>query len=408
MLKSLRIRNFQNHKDSFIEFSPRLTVITGYNGNGKSVIFRALMKVIRNQPAGQFFIRDGTTDCRLDLCTEVGTITRAISKTSSAKSNLYCIDGREDKTYVKFGINIPEEIVEALGVSPEVRFGDTFLDLNFQVQLKDQPFLVFGQGIASLRGKVLSKVTGVDIIQRAIQVAGTFEKRRSSLVEQRQQEIEKSLQTLKTFDYLNTLADQHVQIESLYKSVAEKQAVLQELRDILESVQKISMEARRLRDFIKKARAIQSSRLLHLNSRLVLLELCLDANPIRAQYALQIRGLEKFRSIMLFDVLTKIELQQLYLSAVRIQQVVGIQAAFINSCAVVVAYWAKIGVNDKLKLSQEYGLMYAEINSNQVDLNAAIDRLRALDIEMDDTKKELYELRVILKVCPTCGKSLLD
>ncbi len=41
-LKSLRLENFQSHKDLYVEFSDGLNIITGTNNAGKTAIFRAL------------------------------------------------------------------------------------------------------------------------------------------------------------------------------------------------------------------------------------------------------------------------------------------------------------------------------------------------------------------------------
>ena len=42
MIKKLHLKNCQSHKDSLLEFSPRLNVFVGDTDSGKSAIIRGL------------------------------------------------------------------------------------------------------------------------------------------------------------------------------------------------------------------------------------------------------------------------------------------------------------------------------------------------------------------------------
>ena len=55
MIKSLKIENFQSHKDSYLEFSNGINIISGKSNNGKTAILRALNWVITNRPQGIAF-----------------------------------------------------------------------------------------------------------------------------------------------------------------------------------------------------------------------------------------------------------------------------------------------------------------------------------------------------------------
>jgi len=171
MIKSLLLKNFQSHRNSYFEFSPHVTAIVGHNNQGKSAIFRALVKVLRNDPKGDVFITDTPVkeiECQITLETDRGKILRQIRSDSSSEANMYIVND-VDK-YVKFGNEIPVEVKAVFGVSDIQKFGDETVDLNFQHQLDDR-FLVTGRGVSSIRGKVLGKTTGVDDAQRALQLA---------------------------------------------------------------------------------------------------------------------------------------------------------------------------------------------------------------------------------------------
>ena len=169
-LKSLSIHNFQSHKNTEIELSPLVTAIIGLNNHGKSAVLRAFQKVIRNEPAGTTFVSDGTNQCELTLVTGTGKVCRSVKNNLSADANKYTINDEDE--FVKFDTDIPVEVLPLLDTSPIQQFGDIEVDFNFQSQL-DQLFLVQGDGLASKRGKILGSVTGVDVVNRAIQLCAS-------------------------------------------------------------------------------------------------------------------------------------------------------------------------------------------------------------------------------------------
>jgi len=174
MIDKLEILNFQAHKASTIEFSPNLTAILGTNNHGKSAILKALHKVIRNSPDGNSFIRDYSDKMELTLYNDNHIVKLIVDKSKSAeKGNAYEVDGLE---FVKFGRNnIPREVRDVLPLSDVQTFGDVDIDMNFQQQL-DGLFLITGAGLSSIRSKVLGKITGADVAQRAVQICGAKEK----------------------------------------------------------------------------------------------------------------------------------------------------------------------------------------------------------------------------------------
>ena len=66
MIQSIRLINFQSHKDSFIEFSPNDTVLIGTSNSGKTAVLRALDWILKNRPLGTSFIRHGASECVVD------------------------------------------------------------------------------------------------------------------------------------------------------------------------------------------------------------------------------------------------------------------------------------------------------------------------------------------------------
>ena len=52
MIKKIKIENFQSHRDTELEFSKGVNVITGLSNSGKTAIIRAFQLLKNNRPLG--------------------------------------------------------------------------------------------------------------------------------------------------------------------------------------------------------------------------------------------------------------------------------------------------------------------------------------------------------------------
>lgn len=149
MLKWMRIRNFQSHKDTKIRFEPGVNVIVGPSDKGKSVIVKALEWVRTNSPgniesilnwndpAGKVLVRVGT---------DRGVVERLRGKgTGTFKVN--------DELFSKFGSRVPESVAGVLGLGEN----------NVQSQL-DRHFLILDPpGEVSRKLNRITKLENLDI-----------------------------------------------------------------------------------------------------------------------------------------------------------------------------------------------------------------------------------------------------
>lgn len=127
MLKSLAIKFFQSHRNTLLNFSPRLNVIYGEPCSGKTAIVRSLILLKDNKPKGfkfnSWFSRGEPTEITVVTGEDIG-ITFAKSKKAQ-----YEITGFEKP--FNPGTGVPEQVQEILN----------FGDMNIQRQL-DQTFLI--------------------------------------------------------------------------------------------------------------------------------------------------------------------------------------------------------------------------------------------------------------------------
>lgn len=113
MIKDLRLKNFQSHVDTRIEFHPGVTVITGASDVGKSSVFRALRWVSLNKPPGDALRRHKTKGTLVEL--DGVEKYRSISKTEYRMGTQIFKALRSD---------IPDAVFESLNLT----------DINFQEQ----------------------------------------------------------------------------------------------------------------------------------------------------------------------------------------------------------------------------------------------------------------------------------
>lgn len=64
----LQIINFQDHKNTIINFKPGMNLLVGSSDSGKSAILRALNFIFHNIPnKGKDFVRFGSTECTITV-----------------------------------------------------------------------------------------------------------------------------------------------------------------------------------------------------------------------------------------------------------------------------------------------------------------------------------------------------
>lgn len=117
MIQSLKLQNFQTHRDLQLSFD-QITTITGPSDAGKSSIIRALIWAMTNDVAGDFTTW-GETTAKAELVVDGKTVVRKKGK----GVNYYSIDAKDP--YDAVGRDVPRDVTDILNVGP----------VNFQSQL---------------------------------------------------------------------------------------------------------------------------------------------------------------------------------------------------------------------------------------------------------------------------------
>jgi len=219
MIKSLTIENYQSHKNSFLEFSTGINVISGQSNNGKTAILRALNWVITNRPQGIAFkstFSDKKETCRVSLIINDTEIIRernnSINSYQIGSSFLY-----KDNTYfTTIGNDVPSEVSSAINIS----------DINCASQFERHFLLMDSPGEV---GRTINKVVKLDDIDALISNISSKITSTNKELDIKKQDLDKlnlSLEKFKDYDLIENLVNQIVEYDSKVKTIENKVKLL--------------------------------------------------------------------------------------------------------------------------------------------------------------------------------------
>lgn len=160
MFKRLLLKDFKTHKNTVLEFSPGVNVITGATGQGKTNILLSLDLVKDNRPLGVNWIRRGQDSGSAVLEVEEHKETYGVVRSRGPSENSYGVERNGvavGDPFTAFGNSPPKDVLEILNLS----------DINIQKQ-RDQHFLVYtspGQIATYIRS-----ITKLDEIDRVVKL----------------------------------------------------------------------------------------------------------------------------------------------------------------------------------------------------------------------------------------------
>lgn len=197
MLHSLKINNFESHRNTVLEFAPGVNAIIGASDSGKSGILKALYWAIFNRPTGSSFVpKKGTKSRRKDnnfTNVEIKIDDATILRSRNQKENLYTIIpndlSQKQIKFKAFGAGVPEEISSLFNIS----------DINIQKQF-DAPFLL--SSTAGEVGRQLNKAVKLDIIDVAQTNINRILKEEQNLLKSEETMVLQKQEDLKQYEWL--------------------------------------------------------------------------------------------------------------------------------------------------------------------------------------------------------------
>jgi len=145
--------NYQLHNHTLLEFCPRVNVIIGVSGVGKSCAIRSLETVYTNKPLG---LKRRSTFAKPGDPMKIKVVTddpHTVVLQRDGKDTSYTVD--KGKPLRKFGAAVPEEVPEALNIG----------DLNIQKQHALHYLMVSGPAEIT---RTINELTGLEALDPAL------------------------------------------------------------------------------------------------------------------------------------------------------------------------------------------------------------------------------------------------
>lgn len=219
MIHSLRIQNFQSHKESYLEFSNGISVVTGQSNCGKTAILRSLSWLCFNRPQGLAFKSSFSNEkesCKVILEINNQKITREKSKSI----NQYEIGSSLFNT---IGNDVPSEISSVINMS----------EINIQTQFEKHFLLMDSAGEV---GRTINKIVKLDNIDELISNITSKINSTNKELEIKKKDLDKlyiDLEKFKDFDSIeklvNSLIDYNTKIQNYTN-------IMKSLNHIIENV----------------------------------------------------------------------------------------------------------------------------------------------------------------------------
>jgi len=195
MLESIKIKNFQSHKDTEYDFTKGINVITGSSDSGKTSTLRAVELLDKNRPVGLPFRPRKPHETKEP--TEVAATFDGVTATRirSKSINQYTLSTIKDPFDV-VGVNVPEEITQFLNLSDDTIQGQ-----------HDSYFLLQNVSPGEV-AKKLNKVANLEIIDfvtKEVNSRITENTKAITATETTIKEIEKDLQKYEHLDKIEVL-----------------------------------------------------------------------------------------------------------------------------------------------------------------------------------------------------------
>lgn len=220
MFKSLRIHNFQSHKQSTLLFSPGVNVILGQSDSGKTATLRALRWVLENKPGGDAFRSTWGGDTRVTLTTMDGHM---VQRGKGATGNTYKLNGELLKA---FGQGVPEEVQVAMNLN----------GVNVQQQL-EAPYL-----LSETSGEVakhFNRVANIDMIDQSVSRAKSLASKTRQSIAQRTEDLKEKQEQYKRYETLNTVDRSLRKLENKEKQSTVKQGERKQLIQVTGRIREI-------------------------------------------------------------------------------------------------------------------------------------------------------------------------
>jgi len=235
MIKSVCIKNFQSHRDTYLEFEKGINSIIGNSDSGKTAIIRALLWVFTNRPLGDSIISNWADEVEVGGRFSEGI--EIIRKRNKDFNGYILKNGDKQLEFKAIGTDVPEEIKQVINMN----------SINIQKQF-DSPFL-----LADTPGEVantFNQVANLDIVGKCIKSCLSELRTLKSEIGYNEKQIENLEAQLTEYEFID-------KVEGLLAGLEQKEKKRQELEKRLERLSSLKETLVQVRDELKKYKKIE-------------------------------------------------------------------------------------------------------------------------------------------------------
>lgn len=256
-IKKVILENFQSHKYTIIEFDRRLNTIVGASDSGKTSILRGIKWALYNDPSGDYFIREGTSECSVTVFFSDNT---KIKRYRSKSKNIYFVYDRNDNEikYEGFGTSVPDEVISITGIKKILLDKDTSKSINISDQLEGA-FLLSEKN--SVKANSIGYLVGVDVIDDALRDTLKDSKNLSAKQKDISEDINNLKKELGEYKYLEDVNKKIKKMDEIRIEIDNKTKILNKYKQILNNKIFINKEKEKVNYYINKLKYLHKIQL---------------------------------------------------------------------------------------------------------------------------------------------------
>lgn len=227
-ISSIRIKDFQNHKDTHMTFGPGLTVITGTSDSGKSALYRSLMVAFQDYFRKQD-VREDQKNAEITVNFKNGDY---FKRTKGAVNEVeYQYQGQQLVKHTKFAKSMPKDVLDFIGHIPKTSTSS----LPFANQ-EDKWFLINASD-ESLH-KEISRLLGIDDLEEAATLLNSEINKISGDIKKVASEIESTKAKLEPFENLDQRIENLDQLKKLIEDYESLESEIAEVENFTNEIAK--------------------------------------------------------------------------------------------------------------------------------------------------------------------------
>ena len=235
-----KIKNYQFHSDTILEFHKGLNIIHGDNAQGKSGILRAINWCACNKPQGFSFKKRKTTEgTKVTLQVNDNIIIRKRNESE----NIYQLNKTAFKAIKS---NVPEEIEQTLNLS----------EYYYRSQ-HDQCFL-FNESDGEVARKI-NKVVGINLITEVMQKLRSLKDNNTKEINQLTADLLEHKAKFDSFKGLKQLKEQTKKIEIKTQKTEQKEKTQTSLSKLIEQIKMIQVQVNNLKPLTQAEKQVKQA-----------------------------------------------------------------------------------------------------------------------------------------------------